>query len=221
MNRQVSYFSNNHNDPRMISGMAPLKHVTGDEWIEIVQDGINKRVQLTRIRNAEIKNGLSAYEIAVKNGFVGDEYDWLISLKGEDGTDGAPGARGLKGDSAYDLAVLRGFEGSVEDWLDSLKARFDDPPNDGKLYLRMDDQWIRAPYQLNSNGEFIIDESTLGIGPYETKIMGFLTHVQQTHAHGVTKEQVGLGSVINTRFVRVNDAACVVRLAITEIWDCE
>jgi hypothetical protein len=30
-------------------------------------------------------NGLSAYEIAVINGFIGSEIDWLNSLKGENG----------------------------------------------------------------------------------------------------------------------------------------
>lgn len=33
--------------------------------------------------------GLSAYEIAVKNGFEGSETEWLASLKGEPGKDGA------------------------------------------------------------------------------------------------------------------------------------
>lgn len=33
------------------------------------------------------KDGLSAYEIAVKNGFVGSEQDWLNSLKGDKGND--------------------------------------------------------------------------------------------------------------------------------------
>lgn len=31
------------------------------------------------------KSGLSAYEIAVKNGFPGSETDWLASLRGQDG----------------------------------------------------------------------------------------------------------------------------------------
>ncbi|MBP3581215.1 MAG: serine protease [Clostridia bacterium] len=34
------------------------------------------------------KNGLSAYEIAKKNGFVGTEQEWLDSLKGDDGENG-------------------------------------------------------------------------------------------------------------------------------------
>jgi hypothetical protein len=36
--------------------------------------------------------GKSAYEVAVDNGFVGTEADWLASLVGADGADGADGA---------------------------------------------------------------------------------------------------------------------------------
>lgn len=36
----------------------------------------------------EETSALSAYEIAVKNGFIGTEYEWLESLKGDDGIDG-------------------------------------------------------------------------------------------------------------------------------------
>lgn len=83
-------------------------------------------------------NGLSAYEVAVENGFVGTEADWLASLvgpsgadgadgapgvdgidgvNGVDGTDGAPGTDGL---SAYQVAVNDGFVGTEADWLASL-----------------------------------------------------------------------------------------------------
>lgn len=37
------------------------------------------------------KDGLSAYEIAVQNGFSGSEAQWLDSLRGADGADGASG----------------------------------------------------------------------------------------------------------------------------------
>jgi hypothetical protein len=46
-------------------------------------------------------DGASAYDIAVADGFVGDETAWLASLvgaDGADGADGAPGATGPKGD---------------------------------------------------------------------------------------------------------------------------
>ena len=42
--------------------------------------------------------GASAYDIAVKNGFVGTEEEWLASLVGKDGVDGAKGDAGEKGE---------------------------------------------------------------------------------------------------------------------------
>ena len=57
------------------------------------------------------KDGKSAYEIALENGFVGTESEWLESLKGadgkdgingKDGVDGAPGQDGLDGQPGKD-----------------------------------------------------------------------------------------------------------------------
>ena len=42
--------------------------------------------------------GLSAYQVAVLNGFIGNEIEWLASLKGSNGDPGAPGTPGSKGD---------------------------------------------------------------------------------------------------------------------------
>lgn len=51
------------------------------------------------------EDGKSAYEIAVDNGFVGTEQEWLNSLKGADGNDGAKGAKGDKGDPGDDYIL--------------------------------------------------------------------------------------------------------------------
>ena len=40
-------------------------------------------------------DGKSAYELAVENGFVGSEADWIASLVGADGQDGQDGAAGI------------------------------------------------------------------------------------------------------------------------------
>lgn len=60
--------------------------------------------------------GKSAYEIAVENGFVGTEEEWLESLQGADGTNGTNGI------SAYQVAVNNGFGGTEEQWLESLEG---------------------------------------------------------------------------------------------------
>lgn len=65
-------------------------------------------------------NGASAYEVAVSQGFVGDESEWLASLvgpKGDTGTagaagsDGAQGAQGPKGDTG--AAGSQGVKGDT------------------------------------------------------------------------------------------------------------
>ena len=94
--------------------------------------------------------GSSAYMIAVANGFMGSESEWLASLvgvkgdmgtagtngtdgtdgndgvKGADGTDGTDGIDGTDGNdgaagiSAYQVAVNNGFTGDMPTWLASL-----------------------------------------------------------------------------------------------------
>lgn len=59
--------------------------------------------------------GLSAYQIAVANGFSGSEEDWLTMLEGIDGA------------SAYQIAQSNGFVGSQSAWLASLKGEQGDP----------------------------------------------------------------------------------------------
>lgn len=60
------------------------------------------------------KDGLSAYEIAVKNGFVGSEQDWLNSLKGDKGNDASQ-------IDTYDLYLTAkerdGFTGTYLDFI--------------------------------------------------------------------------------------------------------
>ena len=49
-------------------------------------------------------DGKSAYELAVEEGFIGTEPEWLESLQGADGADGADGANGTDGEDGAGLA---------------------------------------------------------------------------------------------------------------------
>lgn len=84
------------------------------------------------------EKGLSAYELAVQNGFAGTLAEWLNSLKGADGKDGVNGKDGINGKdgangrngtdgkdglSAYEIALNNGFVGTESEWLDSLKGK--------------------------------------------------------------------------------------------------
>lgn len=76
-------------------------------------------VSLCACGTAEV--GLSAYDIAVKNGFVGSESEWLASLQGSD-----------TGKSAYEIAIEKGYDGSEDEWLASLKGKDGLDGEDGK-----------------------------------------------------------------------------------------
>lgn len=83
------------------------------------------------INGKDGENGLSAYELAVQNGFAGTLTEWLESLKGADGKDGISGTNGTDGKngidgkdglSAYEIAVKNGYVGTESEWLNSLKG---------------------------------------------------------------------------------------------------
>jgi len=53
----------------------------------------------TLIKNIkDYEQGKSAYEVAVENGFIGTETEWLLSLKGEKGDTGEQGLQGIQGE---------------------------------------------------------------------------------------------------------------------------
>lgn len=101
-------------------------------------------------------DGKSAYEIAVDNGFVGTEEQWLESLKGQDGAPGADGqngedgADGANGKSAYEIAVEHGFIGGEQQWLASLHGADGADGADGQdgyTPVRGTDYWTAADQQ--------------------------------------------------------------------------
>ena len=71
----------------------------------IIETSSIQDVLITRETDTEIiaqgvpgVRGASAYEVAVKNGFIGTEKEWLNSLVGSDGAIGPVGPVGPKGD---------------------------------------------------------------------------------------------------------------------------
>lgn len=82
-----------------------------------------KKSDIPQVTNG--KDGLSAYDLAVKEGFVGTLDDYLDSLQGKEGTIGNDGL------SAYEIAVKNGFEGSESEWLKSLQGDTGHDGSDG------------------------------------------------------------------------------------------
>lgn len=96
-----------------ISELPVADTLTGNEMIEIVQGGTNKKALTGELFRAG-SDGKSAYQVAVDNGFTGTEYDWLLSIRG---------AQGVAGKAAYISARDNGFVGTEAEWVESLKGK--------------------------------------------------------------------------------------------------
>jgi len=90
--------------------------------IELTQTniGVDLNFSVLNIGSSPIA-GKSAYEIAVENGFVGTEIEWLNSLKGNDGNDGQDGTDGQDGQDGKDFV----FSDFTEEQLNALKVKGD------------------------------------------------------------------------------------------------
>lgn len=128
----------------------------GDELVEIVKSGKNYKVTANALIG---KTGLSAYEIAVKEGgFKGSLSDWLESLKGIRGTrwfigDVLPDVNiGLAGDYYINRSTGRFYGKQPQGtWFgygrlfvpgDSVSEAFVDAPDDGRTYVREHGNWV-------------------------------------------------------------------------------
>lgn len=112
--RRLSAAAWTTNNPVLLDGQIGIEIGTPDKVK--IGDGAtawNSLGYSSGIPGASGNDGLSAYEIAVANGFVGDEAAWITSLQG------SPGGNGL---SAYGIAVANGFVGSVGSWIISLQG---------------------------------------------------------------------------------------------------
>ncbi len=70
-------------------------------------------MMFTNLTACTQKEIINAYDIAVQNGFQGTEEEWLSSLKGSNGLDGA----GLNIQDVYEAAKANGFDGSFLDFI--------------------------------------------------------------------------------------------------------
>lgn len=111
-------------------------------------------------------NGLSAYEVAVKNGFEGTEEEWLESLKGADGKDGTNGTDGADGKDGADGTSVSVKASSVSY---AVSAEATTPPTDGwqdsvpevadgsylwsKTYVEYSDGTSTTTYGVSAKGE--------------------------------------------------------------------
>lgn len=92
MGKKITQYPNNVSVNPDLNSLLDLSEKTGSTTFE------SRKWTLTAYLSWLSANGgagKSAYEVAVDNGFVGTESDWLLSLEGADGTNGTNGARAL------------------------------------------------------------------------------------------------------------------------------
>lgn len=150
--------------------------------------------------DSDSKVGLSAYEIAVKNGFNGTEEEWLASLKGTDGKDGKNGTDGFNGINGED-----GKDG--QNVLSSLKDIYDQAVASGEFsgtYLEFLSKYFAS--QSSASIEAAVNEamrsavSVYSNFEYTSTIMGITS----------TKKGTSAGSGIIYKLDKANGDAIII-----------
>ena len=109
-------------------------------------------------------SGASAYEVAIANGFVGTEVEWLASLVGSDGADGTNGVNGTNGlDGTNGTNGIDGADG--EDLRPAVLLDDNEPvdPSEGDAWLGRGPDYL---VKLRQAGAWV-DDGTLR-GPAKT-----------------------------------------------------
>jgi hypothetical protein len=157
----------------------------------------------------EAGSGLSAYELAVINGYEGTVEQWLLSLKGANGTNGA------NGDSAYQVAIANGYVGTQAAWLISLKginganglngiSAYQVALNNG--YVGTQDAWLLSLKGLNgANGTSAsnnLQRDAEASFPLTDADNNYVIQLKNTADITITVPAIGLRLKFNCGFVR-------------------
>lgn len=108
---------------------------------------------LTPEQKAELTGaqGLSAYQVAVQEGFVGSEFEWLESLKGQDGTNGTDGKSfdydSLSPEQKLEIKGDKGDKGDSFNYEDFTQVQLDGLRGDAGLDFTYD---MFTPAQLEA-----------------------------------------------------------------------
>lgn len=107
--------------------------------------------------SGSVHDGLSAYELAVLEGFEGTLDEWLASLKGADGRDGSDGQQGPPGaDGQQGPPGADGQKGEKGDRGESVIMGFDIDFETGCLMLTESEESDEMDFELDSDGNLNI-----------------------------------------------------------------
>lgn len=106
-------------DPAYADGYHDYEIVV--DLCKVTKYGSNEtpvKVQAKVLEGLKGKDGKSAYEIFVENGYQGSLQKWMEDIMPKGGAGG-----GGNGKSAYELAVQEGYQGTLQEWLKSLVGK--------------------------------------------------------------------------------------------------
>ena len=133
-NKQIAIKSDGGGVSLTNNGGSSIQLATTNKQINVEGDGNSLSLGLPA--GAPGKDGASAYEIAVENGFKGTEGEWLASLKGAkgepgaDGKQGAPGAQGPQGKDGD--TPIKGVDYFTDEEIDAIVDEVFNLIDDGK-----------------------------------------------------------------------------------------
>lgn len=125
------------------------------------------------------RDGLTAYQIAVANGFEGTEAEWLAALKGKDGDPGM---------TAYEYAKEGGYTGTEEEFAEKLAEEY--PAPDWNAAEGEAGHILNRPFYKESGETVILAETEL---EYSADSGGYMAEIAEVPAVGATVTTVWNG----------------------------
>lgn len=141
-------------------------------------------IQKTSLTSLDKKQGQSAYEVAVENGFKGSEAEWLESLKGP---------KGDPGKSAYEVAVDNGFQGDEADWIHKLESSQALPLISSVTI----DSKSSAPAD---SGDYIFKDVTLAVSGLKARTASTYFQLEAIHVDTGVPSQIIFTTLGNTTY---------------------
>ena len=162
-----------------------------------------------RINNVELVGNITTERLGIRNGEDGfspvitereTELGYNITITDvegsntitlKNGTNGLNGTNGQDGKSAYEIAVEQGFVGTETEWLESLKGQDGqdgivmDAPSDGRLYGRMNANWVEVTGSGGGGGG--IPEAPADSKAYARKDNAWVETVESTNVYTKTE----------------------------------
>ena len=115
-----------------------------------ISGAINPAGDISGALSNPLARGASAYEIAVANGYVGTEEQWLESLKGEKGDKGDPFTwDDLTEEQKKELTGPKGDKGDTGE----IGYIFFESDNDGHLYVVIAEWTDEISFRISDDGK--------------------------------------------------------------------